>query len=249
MNELSDIYGTYTLAEFEFKALVSRNGQVMVDAFSFYEKTYLRPSSPFYGKVKGTYAFVNRLNMWMENMYFLQAYRYEDFAKFQKRNRKGYSLLVKIYADPKQMLFFEQVLSYLEMLRTWIDKYTIIKTTQTVIRSPFQQQQQKQKRWQQQDSRISNYTQGPRFLPPNTSYQQQQSLPVSQSLSPPPIQSLSPPPVQSIPFPRQQRKQQTKQTTSFQQQRTSVPMVTPYGQSYTPPPVQQSSFIYTPPSL
>jgi hypothetical protein len=26
-------------------------------------------------------------------------------------------------------------------------------------------------------------------------------------------------------------------------------MVTPYGQSYTPPPVQQSSFIYTPPSL
>jgi len=285
MNELSDIYGTHTLAEFEFKALVGRNGQVMVDAFSFYEKTYLRPSSPFYGKVKGTYAFVNRLNMWMENMYFLQAYRYDDFAKFQKRNRKGYSLLVKIYADPKQMLFFEQVLSYLEMLRVWIDKYTIIKTTQTVIRSPFQQQQQqqkqqkqqKQKRWQQQDSRISNYTQGPRFLPPNTSYQQQQSLPVSQSLSTsvqplsppvqslsppvqslsPPVQSLSPPvqsqsipfTVQSIPFPRQQRKQQTKQTTSSQQQRTSVPMVTPYGQIYAPPPVQQSSFIYTPPSL
>jgi len=177
MNELFQMYTDQTLSSFEFKSLLLRNGTVQTDTFTSFDKNYLRPSGPYFGKLKGTYAFVSRLVGWMENMYFLQSYRYEDFAKFQKRNQKVYTQLVKIFADPQQMLFFEQVLSYTETIRCWIDKYIIIKKSQTIIRNPFvsaQQQQKQQKQQKQQQFQPSSYIQQqqymnkPRFLPPST---------------------------------------------------------------------------------
>ena len=174
MNELFQLYTDQTLTSFEFKSLLLRNGTVQTDTFTSFDKNYLRPSGPFFGKLKGTYAFVSRLVGWMENMYFLQSYRYEDFAKFQKRNQKVYSPLVKIFADPQQMLFFEQVLSYSEMVRCWIDKYIIIKKSQTILRNPFvsaQQQSQSQtpsSQLQQTIQQQQQYMNKPRFLPPSS---------------------------------------------------------------------------------
>jgi len=209
MNALVSLYQDQTLQEFEFKAPLSRSGQVLVDVFSFYDKTYMRPSSPFYGKLKGTYAFLSRVVVWMENMYFLQSYRYEEFAKFQKRNRKMYSLLVKIYADGPQMTFFEQIVSFTEMIRNWVDKYTVIKTTQLIIRSPFQQQQQnKQTSSQSKNSFPQQYSlysasSGPRFTPPidSASVRQQQQLflrpsPTTQTQTQ--TQTTTPPQVQGV---------------------------------------------------
>jgi hypothetical protein len=175
MNELFQMYTDQTISSFEFKSLLLRNGTVQTDTFTSFDKNYLRPSGPYFGKLKGTYAFVSRLVGWMENMYFLQSYRYEDFAKFQKRNQKVYTQLVKIFADPQQMLFFEQVLSYTETVRCWIDKYIIIKKSQTIIRNPFVSAQQQQKQQKLQQFQPSSYIQQqqqymnkPRFLPPST---------------------------------------------------------------------------------